>query len=176
MAAATDPHLRILLIGMMGAGKSTVGRAISARSGWPYLDNDELVRSAAGRPANDVLRAQGESRLRTLERAALDAVLGDPRTPLVASVAAGVILDPDARREMSEHGFVVYLRASIPTLAARVGAGDARPWLSDDPVATLTRLGAGRDGLYRATADLVLEVDGVAPDALATEVLRVVTG
>jgi shikimate kinase len=175
MAEPAPATLRVLLIGMMGAGKSSVGRAIAAQSGWPYLDNDELVERAAGRPAREVLAEKGEPALRGVERAALDEVL-NARTPVVASVAAGVILDPDARRQMSEHGFVVYLRASIATLVARIGSGEDRPWLTGDLGAALTRLSEGRDELYRATADLVLVVDGVPSVELAASVLRATTG
>jgi len=130
----------------MGAGKSTVGRAIAARTGWAYLDNDELVKLATDRPTPEVLAGSNEATLRRVERAALDAALAAP-TPLVASVAAGVILDASARLLMHDGTFVVYLRATLATLTARVGDGSGRPWLGDDVPGALARLLDGREAL-----------------------------
>jgi shikimate kinase len=166
---------RVLLIGMMGAGKTTVGRALAAITAWPYLDNDDLVERTAGRPTPDVLAAGDAATLRRAEAAALDVALAcDP--PLVAGVAAGVVLDPEARTRMSAGAFVVYLRAPLPVLAARVGGGAGRAWLDDDPLAALERLYAGREPLYLEVADLILDVEGVPPDDLAAAILEAVTG
>ena len=161
---------RVLLVGMMGAGKTTVGRAIAAQTGWPYLDNDELVERATGRPTPEVLAGADEPTLRRVEAAALDAALS-AALPVVASVAAGAVLDPEARRRMRAHAFVVYLRASLATLTARVDGGAGRPWFSDDPAATLERLYEGRESLYLEVADLVLDVDGVLPSDLAARIV-----
>ena len=161
---------RVLLVGMMGAGKTTVGRAVAASTGWPYLDNDELVARAAGRPTPEVLADADEATLRRVEAAALAAALAAP-PPVVASVAAGVVLDAGARERMREHAFVVYLRASLTTLTARVGTGAGRPWLADDPAAALARLAAGREPLYLEVADLVLDVDAASPADLAARIV-----
>lgn len=161
---------RVLLIGMMGAGKTTLGRELSARTGWPYLDNDELVARSCGRPTAAVLAAGDEATLRRAEADALDAALAAP-APVVAGVAAGVVVDPAARRRLVDGGFVVFLRAPLDVLARRVGGGDGRPWLDADPRAALARLQEGRMPLYREVADLVLDVDGVPPAELADTVL-----
>ena len=159
-------------MGMMGAGKTTVGRAIADRTGWPYLDNDELVELASGRSTREVLTAGDEAALRRVELAALDAVL-DAQPPLVASIAAGVVLDPSARGRLND-SFVVYLRATLSTLTARVGAGSDRPWLGGDPADALGRLLDGREAIYREVADLVLDVDTASPEELAARVLQAV--
>jgi len=172
-ALSTSPDVRaarILLTGMMGAGKSTVGRAIAARTGWAYLDNDELVKLATDRPTPEVLAGSNEATLRRVERAALDAALAAP-TPLVASVAAGVILDASARLLMHDGTFVVYLRATLATLTARVGDGSGRPWLGDDVPGALARLLDGREALYVQAADLVLDVDMTSPAELALRIV-----
>jgi shikimate kinase len=165
---------RVLLVGMMGAGKTTVGRAVATQTGWSYLDNDELVERAAGRPAPDVLAGADEPTLRRVEAAALDAALV-AAPPVVASVAAGVVLDPDARRRMTEHAFVVYLRASLAALTARVGRGEGRAWVADDPAAALAHLYEGRESLYLEVADLVLDVEGCSPTELAARIIATVT-
>ncbi len=161
----------VLLIGMMAAGKTTVGHALSDLTGWPYLDNDELVRRATGRPTAEVLAAADESTLRRVEVGALDEALS-AQPPVIAGVAAGVIIDPVDRRRMSEGAFVVYLRAPVALLAERVGGGDGRPWLdTNDPAAALEGLFEGREPLYCEAADLVLDVDAKAPERLAIEIL-----
>ena len=160
---------------MMGAGKTTVGNALAAITGWPYLDNDELVERATGRPTPEVLAGADEATLRLVEAAALDVALA-VAPPVVAGVAAGVVLDPEARRRMSAGAFVVYLRAPLTVLAARVGEGAGRPWLEDEPLAALEQLHAGRERLYLEVADLVLDVEGVPPDDLAAAILEAVTG
>jgi len=169
-----DAPPRVLLVGMMGAGKTTVGRAVAAQTGWRYLDNDELVEQAAGRPTADVLVSADEPTLRRFEREALDVVLAAP-PPVVASVAAGVVLESGARRRMSEHAFVVYLRASLTALTARVHQGAGRPWFDDDPAATLARLHEGRESLYLEVADLVVDVEGLSPAELAAQIVAAVT-
>ena len=172
--ARDDPSHRVLLVGMMGAGKTTIGRAVAARTGWRYLDNDELLERAVGRRAPDVLAGADEKTLRQVEAAALDVVLAAP-PPVVASVAAGVVLDAGARRRLREHAFVVYLRASLTALTARVGQGAGRPWLDGDPAATLAHLSEGRESLYLEVADLVLDVEGSSPADLAARIVAAVT-
>lgn len=175
---------RILITGMMAVGKSTIGAAVSRLTGWPYVDNDDVVRSIAGRSASEVLAASGVVELRRVERAALDAVL-DLEPPVVAGVAGGVIEDPDARRRMSEAAFVVHLRAPLDVLAERIrgdeeraqrGDGDARPWIDGNVEEALERLNRGRGDLYEGTADLVVDVAGREPADIAAEIVTAVGG
>lgn len=168
-----DPRVRcrrVLLVGMMAAGKTTVGWRLAATWGWPYLDNDELVERAAGAPTAEVLGRGGEAALRAAEAAALaEALSADP--PLVAGVAAGVATDPDTCRQLRDSAFVAYLRAPVPVLAGRAAAGDGRPWLRGaDAVTELGRLARGRDEVYRAAADVVVDVEGLDPDEVARRI------
>lgn len=159
---------RILLVGMMGSGKTTVGNALGALLGWPYIDNDELLRRAVGRTTREVQRDQGEAELRRAESAALTVALTEAG-PLVAGIAGGVVTDPLDRQRLRAGGFVVWLRARIDTLAARVAHTD-RPWLGDDPVAALTALYAGRADLYASVAHLVVDVDDIPADVVAQRI------
>lgn len=162
--------VRVLLIGMMGAGKTTVGRALAARTGWPYIDNDELVGQAAGVPTPELL-VHGEQALRAAESAALQAVLALP-PPLVGSVAGGVVTrDEDRARLRAGGSVVVWLRAAIDTLARRVGSGAGRAWLQPDPAAALRRLAADREPRYAELAALVVDVDTLRPDQVVDRIL-----
>ncbi len=164
----------ILLVGSMGAGKSTVGRAIAARTGWPYTDNDELIEQATGCTAPDLVAAGGEPALRAAESAAFSLALA-LRPPAVASVAGGVVLDPADRERLRGAGGVVWLRARHETLAERVGSGPTRPWLQPDPAAAVARLAAVREPYYAGVADVTVDVDDLSPDQVAVAVLAAVT-
>lgn len=170
MSAGPSSPPRILLMGMMGCGKTTVGRALSARTGWDYLDNDELVRRATGEATPDILRDRGERALREAESAALTQALAVP-APVIAAVAGGIVEDPADRERLRTGGYVVWLRARISTLADNVGAGAGRPWLQPDPVAALARLYRGREELYRQAATLIIDVDERSPDEVAEQIL-----
>lgn len=165
MRTAVD---RVLLVGMMGAGKTTVGERLSDVLGWPYYDNDELLRRLVGKDTRRVQQEDGTAALRRAESACLTLALTDAG-PLIAGVAGGVVTDPLDRGRLRSGGFVVWLRATIDTLARRVEGSD-RPWLGDDPRAALTALYAGRGPLYASVATLVVDVDALPPVAVAERI------
>ena len=158
---------RLLLIGMMGSGKSTLGRALERRLGWPYLDNDRILEAATGSNARELLAGGGEDALRAGEGAALRVAV-TTRPPAIVGIAAGTILDDELRRELDAAGDVVWLRGRPETLARRALAteqrteGRHRPWLADGPEATRAWF-AGEDERrspgYASVADLIVDVD-----------------
>ena len=162
--------VRVVLVGMMGAGKSTIGAALSRATGWRYVDNDELVAGICGMPTRDVLDKRGVAAMREAEFAAVDAVLAQP-PPLVAGAAAGIVVNAALCSRLHAGAFVVYLRARLDTLTARV-AGTPRPWLGDDPAAALHTLYTGREPLYEKLAHLIVDVDDAAPDDVAGAILE----
>lgn len=160
---------RVVLIGMMGAGKSTIGLALSHATGWPYVDNDEVVAHISGMPTRDLLLTKGEPALRVAESAAVDRVLAtDP--PVVAGAAAGIVGDQAVCDRLHAGAFVVYLRARIETLEQRV-KGTYRPWLGADPGEALRKLATGREPLYEKLAHLIVEVDDETPESVAARIL-----
>lgn len=156
---------RVILVGMMGSGKTTVGRTLARVIGWPYHDNDELLRHRLGLSARQLLEQQGEPGLRAGEAAALADGLALPG-PAIIGAAAGTILSPEARRSMAA-GFVVWLRARPETLAQRATGGWHRPWLEADPAGWLAERSAEREPFFHAVSDVVVDVDDASPDEIA---------
>jgi shikimate kinase len=162
---------RILLVGMMGSGKTTVGRALAERLGCPHLDSDEQVERRTGRTVAELFAERGEASFRAEEKQALlDALSHDG--PVVVSVAGGAVLDPDSRRRLRRAGFVVWLRAEVGSLARRVKGGAHRPLLGDDARAALSRLYEARRPLYEEVAHLVVDVDELPPERVVDQILQ----
>lgn len=162
---------RLLLVGMMGAGKSTVARILAERLGWPWSDSDDEVAARTGRTVPEIFAAEGEVAFRELEADVLRIALARPG-PAVVAVAGGAVLDPATRELLRGAGTVVWLRARPDTLAHRVGDGEGRPLLNGDAAAALARLDAERQPVYAGVAQVVVEVDGLDPEDVADRVLE----
>jgi len=161
---------RVVLVGMMGAGKTTVGQQLAARLGWRFLDSDAMVEAATGSTVAELFATRGEESFRAEESRVLAAALTDA-APAVVSAAGGAVLDPANRRLLATAGTVVWLRAEPDTLAARVGDGAGRPLVRDDPAAVLAELDAVRRPLYGEVADVVVDVDDLDPSTVADRIL-----
>jgi shikimate kinase len=169
----TPPTPRILLVGMMGSGKSTVGRMLAARLGWAYRDSDADVEATTGSTVPEIFERDGETAFR---RAEADVLAGACAldTPVVVSAAGGSVLSPVNRRVLSQSGAVVWLRARPATNALRVGDGAGRPLLGHDPAEAMARLYAERAPLYAEVADLVVDVDDLTPKQVVERILSFV--
>jgi len=164
----------IVLLGMMASGKTTVGRALSQRTGWPYLDNDELVRAVTGRAPEEIDATDGADALHAAEAEALRHALSEP-PPLIAGAAAYVAVHQPSVELLRAGPMVVYLRAQPQTLRERIGAGDGRRADATDP-AWLRARHAERDETYRELAGLTVDTDDLAPDDVARHILEAVSG
>lgn len=166
---------RLVLVGMMGAGKTTVGRAVADRLGWAFVDTDAEVEAAAGSSVAELFAGAGEPAFREAERRALATALSDGG-PVVVSAGGGAVVDEGNRHLLSRSATVVWLRADPATLAARVGDGAGRPLLAGDAAGALAALDAGRRPLYAAVADAVVDVDDLDVDAVVGRALAARTG
>jgi shikimate kinase len=162
---------RILLVGLMASGKSTVGQAVAGLTGWPCLDNDALLERSTGRTAAQLLAEQGEQALRAAESDVLTLLLAMPG-PFVAGVASGTVLDPRDRERIRAGGHVVWLKVPVETLARRVARQPERAWLDDDPAGVLQAMAARREPLYEAMAHQVLDMDRLTPLQAARQVVE----
>jgi shikimate kinase len=147
----------VVLVGMMGSGKTTVGQLLARRLDRPFVDLDERIVARRGRSIPDLFAALGEADFRKEEDAALLAVLEEPAS--VIATGGGSVLAPGNREAMRARGTVVWLRARPETLARRIGSGAGRPLLADDPLGVLERLARERAGVYAEAAHLVVDVD-----------------
>lgn len=157
----------------MGAGKTTVGRRCAAALGRGFVDTDDVVTANAGSTVAEIFAAEGEAGFRARERAAVADVVASPE-PLVVACGGGAMVDPENRRAVRAHGFVVWLEGAPDELAARVEADgtESRPLLAGGPtVATLTRLADSRAGAYAAAAHARIETGGRDVDAVTAAVL-----
>lgn len=161
---------KVLLLGMMGAGKTSVGAALAARLGWPYLDNDVLLDRTAGAGAVQILAEQGDEALRVAESRVLTVMLALPG-PVIVGIPGGVVLSElDRARIMGAPAHAVWLRASPAVLSRRVGTGAGRARLGNDPLAALRRLAAERNPFFEEVADQVVDTD-VVPVGVVAKVI-----
>jgi shikimate kinase len=160
--ATTSQDIRVVLMGMMGAGKTTIGRLLATRLGALYLDNDEAIRGMTGREPAEIGDTDGEAALHQLESEALGWALDGP-PPMIVGAAGGIIEDPHAIELLGDDTTVVWLRATPETLLARIGAGHGRRAEATD-LDWITQRAIERDPAYRALADLVIDVDDLTPD------------
>lgn len=161
-------------MGLMASGKSTVGEALSAATGWPLLDNDALLERSTGRTAVELLAAEGIERLRAAESDVLTLTLSMP-APLVASVPAGIVLDPRDRARLRAGGHVVWLRTPVSILVRRVSKKDHRPFLNGDAAAALRAMAAEREPLYAEVAHQVLDMQKLTTAQAVREVRSAVS-
>jgi shikimate kinase len=159
---------RIVLIGMMGSGKSTIGHLIADAKSWPLFDNDLLLGELTGLTARELLAASGLDALREAEESALVHGLAKP-PPCVVDAAAGTVESARVRGLLLLET-VVWLRARPETLYARSSGAAHRPWL-DGGIEWFRTKAADRAPLYDSVADIVVDTDDRTPEAAAQEIL-----
>jgi len=151
----SSPDRSIVLVGLMGSGKSSVGRRLAARLELPFRDADEEVEAAARLSIADIFELYGEAEFRDLERRVIARLLAEG--PMVLATGGGAFMDEETRRQIAEAGVSIWLRADLEVLAERTARRDDRPLLNtDDPRAVLEELIALRYPVY-AEADVTVD-------------------
>jgi shikimate kinase len=160
----------IFLVGMMGAGKTTLGKAVAQRLGLAFVDTDRLLIERTGVPVGTIFEIEGEEGFRKRESALLaDVAAADEQ---VVATGGGIVIAEENRRVMREAGTVIYLRARLERLWERTRHDSSRPLLATpDPRARLAELLEVREPLYRDAAHLVMETGAQSAATLAARIV-----
>ncbi|HTI67244.1 MAG TPA: shikimate kinase [Caulobacteraceae bacterium] len=176
-----DPALRkktVVLVGLMGVGKSSIGRRLATVLDLPFHDADDEIEIAAGRSVSDIFAERGEAEFRDGERRVIARLLDEP--PMVLATGGGAFVNPDTRALIKRKAISIWLKADVDVLVRRVGRKDSRPLLRGrDPRTVLQALALERYPAY-AEADLCVET-GESPhhaalDAVVAALQRFVIG
>jgi len=160
----------VVLVGLMGAGKSTVGRRLARDIGLEFVDSDNEIVEAAGCSIADIFEMYGEDMFRDLEKRVLLRLLGS--TPSVIATGGGAFINDDIRAAIRAQAISIWLKADIEVLIERVSRRNTRPLLkTGDKRATLTRLIEERHPIY-GEADLVVESDEGAHETVVAKIAR----
>ena len=161
----------IVLIGLMGSGKTTVGRALASRLNLVFRDSDEAVEKTAKTSVREIFENQGEEIFRKLESQAL-IDLCDARTSIVLAVAGGAIIAQSNRDLLQKNAqCIVWLDAPTPTLISRTGRGKHRPLLDGDPVGSLNKMRLDREPLYQQLATHHLVTQSLTIDEVVERII-----
>jgi len=173
MAISQASGSHVVLVGMMGAGKSSVGERLAERLGRPFLDVDAWIEDEEGVSISTIFQTRGEAAFRDLEASILPSFLAN-QFASVLSLGGGAVTHPGTR-ELLGRTCVVWLRARDDTLAKRVSNGPERPLLAGKDVITeLGRLSAERAPLYTEVADVIVDVDDLSLDEVVDRVAAAV--
>jgi shikimate kinase len=155
----------IVLVGFMGAGKTTVGRLLAAELGVPFTDSDHVIEGRAGKPIWQVFADDGEAAFRELEHQVIADLLSGP--DIVLALGGGAVEHPLTRKLLGQAP-VAFLRVGYAEAHRRVGGDGGRPMLARPDIADVY---AGRQAAYRAVATLTVDVDGRPPGDIAADIL-----
>jgi len=167
---ARDAHANVFFVGLMGAGKTTVGRAVARRLDRPFFDSDHEIVARTGARIPVIFELEGEAGFRDREAQVITDLAS--QRDIVLATGGGAILRPENRQALQNNGLVVYLRANPHDLWLRTRRDKNRPLLqTEDPKARLEELFAVRDPLYRECAHFVIETGRPSVNGLVNMVL-----
>src|SRR5258708_2067174 len=156
----------VVLVGMTGSGKTTVGKLLAEQTGRPLFDTDEIIEKTENRSITEIFESEGEAYFRKLETKALDAALNQGK-PVVISTGGGIVIVDENRKMIRERSFSIYLKADLESLKQRLSkaAVATRPLLKDDPFNVLEQLINKREPWY-AMAEWTVPTDSLSPEQI----------
>ncbi|WP_428982729.1 shikimate kinase [Ottowia cancrivicina] len=161
---------RVILVGLPGSGKSTIGRQLARRRELPFFDSDQVIESRLGETIRAFFAREGEKTFRDFEERVIDELT--MQGSCVLATGGGAVLRSENRQRMRERGVVVYLRASPEQLMRRLRNDTKRPLLQvADPMARLQDLYEEREPLYKEVADFTFDACGSSPALLVSRVM-----
>ncbi|MCI0507249.1 MAG: shikimate kinase AroK [Gammaproteobacteria bacterium] len=165
----------IILVGPMGAGKTTIGRQIAKALGRDFYDSDKEVEKRTGATIPLIFELEKEEGFRLRESAMIKELLS--KDSIVLATGGGAVLSEKNRKYMSNHGFVIYLCAPLEQLVRRTARDKNRPLLqTKNPKKTIEELLTKRDPLYREVADIVIETDGFTVRQVVSKLQKIIKG
>lgn len=165
----------IVLVGLMGSGKTTVGKRIAQELGYSFVDSDDVVATAAGKSVREIFAQDGEATFRRYESDAIRSVLTNGTASVVLATGGGAVISSENRSLMSEEAsHVVWLDASVEELVVRTKSGAARPLLDGDATATLQALSSQRSAWYDEVATVRIDTRGKPVTRVCSAVLEAI--
>ena len=163
----------IVLVGLMGAGKSKIGRQLSLDFNIAFIDTDTVITDVAGMDIPTIFELYGEEKFREIEAREIKTILQGK--PAIISTGGGAFMNPKTRQIINDFGLSIWLKAKPETLAGRISNTETRPLLKDkDPVVVLQQLSAERNPAY-AEAELVIDTDGLSLQKAIEKVRKTIT-
>ncbi len=160
----------LVLVGLMGCGKSSVGKRVASKLGLPFVDADDEIVKAHRKSINEIFADHGEAYFRDGERRVIARLLGDG--PQVLATGGGAFMTPETREKIRETGISIWLKADLPVLMRRVLKRDTRPLLKNsDPEAVMRDLMSERYPVY-ANADVTVHSRDVPHEVIVAEILH----
>jgi shikimate kinase len=162
----------IVVIGFMGAGKTSVGRLVGRALGREFVDTDQMIERAARMTIAELFQREGELSFRRREMAAIDRAISVPGR--VIAVGGGAVLSAENRTALKQAGLLVYLRATPETLAGRLTGANDRPLLKDaaDRAGRIRDLLVARGPIYETAGDVAIDTDRLNVEQVAVEVME----
>lgn len=160
----------IVLVGLMGCGKSSIGRRLAVRLQMPFVDADQAIEDAAGKTIPEIFAEDGEDVFRDGERRVIARLLGEPRQ--VLATGGGAYMNPEIRKSINDTGVSIWLRADLDLLMDRVSRRPNRPLLqTENPRAVMQNLMDERYPVY-AQADIVIDSQKAAHEIIVNDVVE----
>ena len=165
----------IVLVGLMGSGKTTVGKRIAQELGFPFVDSDDVVASVAGKSVREIFSQDGEAVFRQCESDAIQSVLVGRQSSVVLATGGGAVISSENRSLISEQASnVVWLDASVEDLVVRTKQSAARPLLDGDAAATLQSLSNQRSAWYEEVATVRIDTRGKTVAKVCSAVMEAI--